>query len=315
MIFIINFQLKIGLMIFATLFFYSCGSTSIQPTPSKTYSKAVLTMNQGVKWYEKGCYQKAIKLFWDANEQFSAVDLPEGVAVSLNSIGNANHHLGEIDEAILILKQSLIIYEQLNQPQKQIKNLSDIAATYLTVEDLKSAEEWIDKGEKLSKKWELDEVALILTKGIWLTHKKDYDQARKVLLSALDLVEPGDLATMGTSHAALGHLELEAGNLDAAQKYFVFALDADRQSGFYRGIADNLAELGQISIQQNHTLAGLFYLQRSVKVYALLGDNTRVDQLLAQIKPLADSVDQDIRLTQTLTHRWLKGEIGHHLCR
>jgi tetratricopeptide (TPR) repeat protein len=315
MIFNRNFKIEIGLMIFSALFFYSCGSASQQTTTKKNYSKAVLAMNQGVKWYNKGCYQTAVKFFWDANEQFSAVDLPEGVAISLNGIGNANHHLGEIDEAILILNQSLIIYEQLNQPQKQIKNLSDIAATYLTVKDLERAEEWIDKGEKLSEKWELDEVALVLTKGVWLTHKKEYDQARKVLLSAFDLAESDDLTTMGTIHAALGHIELKAGNSDTAQEHFVLALDADRQIGFHRGIADNLAELGQIFIQKKQIRKGLFYLQRSVKVYALLGDHTRVDQLLAQINPLADSVGQDIRLTQTLAHRWLKGEIGHQLCR
>jgi tetratricopeptide (TPR) repeat protein len=302
-------------MIFAALLFFSCGSTSQQTTTSKVYLKAVSTMNQGVKWYDKGCYPKALKFFWDANEQFSVVDSPEGVAISLNGIGNTYHHLGEIDEAVLILNQALVIYEQLRQPRKQIKNLSDIAATYLTIKELEKAKEWIDKGEKLSEKWNLDEVSFVLTKGIWLTRKKEYDQSRNVLQAALDLVEADDLAIMGTIYAALGQLEFKAGNINTARNYFLSALDVDRLYGFYPGIADNLAQLGQIFIQKQQLKKGLFYLKRSVKVYALLGNNTRTDQLLTQIKPLADSVGQDIRLTQTLTHRWLKGEIDHAPCR
>ena len=313
-----KFNGTFGLFIVIVAFLYACGPTSVQTDQTKLteiYPKAVLTMNKGIKWYNKGCYQKAVQFFWDANEQFSAVDLPEGVAASFNSIGNANHHLGEMDEAVLFLNQSLRIYEQLDDRKRQIKTLSDIAAAYLTAENIDRAGVLIERGEKIAQKWNINELGLSLTKGIWLTRKKKYDQARNVLQSALDLVDSNDMVTLGTINRALGQLELQVGHLDRARQFFEVALDADRQSIFYRGIADNLAELGQLHVRQKRLSKGLFYLQRSIKVYALLGDKAHVTQLWSQIKPLADSVGRDLRLTIGLTNRWLEGDAHFSLCK
>ena len=307
-----------GLFTIIVAFLFACSPTSVQTNQTKLpeiYPKAVLTMNKGIEWYDKGCYQKAIQFFWDANERFSAIDMPEGVAASFNSIGNANHQLGEIDEAVLFLNQSLRIYEQLDDRKRQIKTLSDIAAAYLTAENPDRATALLERGEKLAQKWKIDEVALSLTKGIWLTRKKNYEQARNELQSALDLVDSDDMVTLGTINRAIGQLELQAGHLDRARQFFEIALDADRQSSFYRGIADNLAKLGQLHVRQKRLSKGLFYLQRSVKVYALLGDKARVTQLWSKIKPLAESVGQDLRLTLGLTDRWLNGDTRFSLCK
>lgn len=304
----------LGLFLVMPLFLFSCGTAPIKnPTP-KIYSDAVSTMNQGIKWYDRGCYEKAIQLFWDAHEQFSAADLPSGVAASLESIGNASRHLGRIDDAILFLNESLYINKQLDQPEREIKTLADIAAAYLAAENIASAQASIEKAETLSKKWGGKGIHLPLSKGILLVRKKEFDNARSVLIATFKNIEPDDWAGKGTVNAALGHLELEAGNVEAAAGYFEAALEADRYTEYYRGVADNLAELAKIYAQKNDSQKSLFYLQRSIKVYSLLNAEDRVEQLLAQLTPLAGTLGQDVRLTETIVNRWLQGEVHHFLC-
>lgn len=312
-----KFQFKTGALTAVTVFLFSCGSASVNTEISKNpkaYPQAVLTINQGVTWYDKGCYEKAIQLFWDAHEQFSAMDLPEGVAASFNSIGNANYHLGDTGNAILFLNQALDIYEQLRQTQRRIKVLSDLAAAYMTDGNASAAKERIVQAEKLAEGGSGNGIDLLLAKGIWLTRAEKFEKARAVLLSAVDLIEPDDFAAEGTLNAALGHLELEAGNIDAARKYFVVALDADRRSGFYRGMADNLSELGRICARREEAVESLFYMQRSIKIYALLGARDKVEQLATQIESQADVTGKDVRLTLNIVNRWLKGEVHHLLC-
>lgn len=306
--------LGVGMLAVVTVFLFSCGAKAVKIDTPKAYPKAVLTMNRGVKWYDKGCYEKSIQFFWDAHEQFSALDLPDGVAASFHNIGNADRHLGEIDNAVLFLNYANDIYEQIESHNRQTKVLADMAATYMAADNLTAARDWIEKAERLARRWKINDFSLSLTKGVWLTRKKKFDQAREVLLSTVDRINHDDLIALGTLNAALGHLEMTAGNIETALSYFEIALEADRQSGFYRGMADNLFELGRIYHRKEKPQKSLFYLQRSIKIYALLGLKDRTDQVLPLIESQAQLIGADVALTLNLVKRWLNKEVHHLLC-
>ncbi len=303
-----------GTLIFVAVCQFSCGSAPVKSKRPKVYPQAVLTMNKGVEWYEKGCYEKAMQLFWDAHEQFSALDSPGSVAASFNNIGNASRHLGEIEKAILFHEQALRIYRQLNKTDGQIKVFTDLAATQIIAGNLAAAESYLEQGERLAEKIEFESSSLLMTRGILLTHQKKYALAKKELLGLVKQIPTEEATFSGTLNSALGNLELVLGNLDAAMAYFQLALESDRHSGYFRGIADSLAELGHICIVKQEPQKGLFYLERSVKIYALLGVKDRVRSLSPKIESLAESTGQDMRLTLNLVNRWLSGEVHHSLC-
>jgi tetratricopeptide (TPR) repeat protein len=145
-------------------------------------------------------------------------------------------------------------------------------------------------------------------------HKKNFKQARALLNPLEKQIKTEDLPTIGTLNSALGNLELEEGNLEAAIMHFNIALEADRSSGFYHGIASDLSKLGSIFAQNGDLSKSLFYLQRSIKVYALLGDAQKVSQLVPQIESLGAKTGQDVGLTLNIVKRWVEGEVHYRLC-
>ncbi len=94
---------------------------------------------------------------------------------------------------------------------------------------------------------------------------------QKVLVNA----DPKNFSEFSTVNFALGDLMLETQRYEKAVAFFRSALTVDRLSGFYKGIADDLAAIGSVYLfQKNDELAMNFY-KRSVKIYALIGEQKK----------------------------------------
>jgi tetratricopeptide (TPR) repeat protein len=277
-------------------------------------TQAMAALNKGIGWYDQGCYQRALEFFWTANERFSSLDQNEGVAASLNGIGNVYRHSGDGQQAEVYLKESLRLYRQINAAQKQVLVLANLAAVCMDAGKLQEAADYLNKAEQLPPPGGSLATVLYTNKGILQTRLKDYAAARKTLLAALSQANSQASPALASLQAALGSLEAETGQLQAALEYYQMALATDRSSGFYRGIADDLDQIGQLYVRQDHPGPALDYLLRSLKIHALLGDSQAVARLLAQCEPLAGKTGQDIQLSRFLADRWLEQSTVHPLC-
>jgi len=92
------------------------------------------------------------------------------------------------------------------------------------------------------------------------------------------------------------------------------ALEGDRQSGFHQGIADDLAAIGQIYQHEGEHTAAASHLQRSIKIYALLGDEERVIDIMAMLEVSAKEANVDIAITRHFISQWARGEILESPC-
>jgi hypothetical protein len=98
-------------------------------------------------------------------------------------------------------------------------------------------------------------------------------------------------------------------------KHYQIALATDRSSGFYRGIADDLDQIGQLYVRLNQPESAFDCFLRSLKIHALLGEPKAVARLLGQCEALAQQTGQDIRLARFFADRWLEEGPAQPLCR
>jgi tetratricopeptide (TPR) repeat protein len=155
---------------------------------------------------------------------------------------------------------------------------------------------------------------LLTHKGIWLMRCKEFERARQTLAAALQLQVAQDSPTFAALQMAMGHLAAETDHLQDALQHFEAALAIDRDNGFYRGIADDLDQIGQVQQRLNQTEQALDSFLRSLKIYALLQEREAAARLLAQCQDLARQSGQDIGLVRFFADQWLERGAAEPLC-
>ena len=109
--------------------------------------------------------------------------------------------------------------------------------------------------------------------------KGEYQRAREVLNKALGSTSPSNLSELAIINFVLGNLMVVSGRPESAVDYYETSLSADREMGFYKGIADNLAALGSAYLSLEKNEKAVKYFKRGIKVYALMGDKKKVSEV------------------------------------
>jgi tetratricopeptide (TPR) repeat protein len=305
---------KLALIVMMTMAALACSPAAVVHKRPPASARATDALNKGIGFYDQGCYQRALSHFWIAHEQFCALDQNEGVAASLNSLGNAYRHLGDPEQAEVYLKDALRIYRQIPAVQNQVLVMANLAAVCMDRGRLEEAADYLRAAEQLPAADGLPGIVLFTHKGILQTRLKDYANARNTLQAALSKADPNAWQILSSLQGALGSLEAETGRLETALKHYQLALATDRSGGFYRAMADDLDQIGQIYIRLNHPEPALDHLLRSLKLYALLTERETVARLLDQCEALSRQTGQDIQLAKFFAHRWLEQGAAQSLC-
>ena len=292
----------------------ACSSAPVKPTPEHL-SAGMEEMIKGIRRYNHGCYRESLDYFLEAHELFSAADQTTGVAMSLNNIGNVYRNMGDLDSALLFFEASLHMYTQLDDPQSRIQVMANQAAAHIVGGQFAEAAATLDQAEKIARARNITYVPLLSHRGALLTRTGDHPGAEKTLSRALAAVDPQNPAEVAMVHFALGDLLRATRRHAQAVDHFQTALNADRTAGFYAGIADDLAALGSTYEDQNQAATAVDFFQRSIKVYALIQNSTKVKSLLAKLETLSASSGQDIRVSLHFVNQWLKGEIIGSPCK
>ncbi len=104
---------------------------------------AQLLYDSGVLLYEQCRYREAARKLREAADLFSELDDRQQNALALMDLGNCENAVGNHDLAIQILKQSLRLWEQISEQQREDNTwrlLNNLGVCYSEKDDLESAE-------------------------------------------------------------------------------------------------------------------------------------------------------------------------------
>ncbi len=266
---------------------------------------------EGSTSYKKGCYKQAFEHFFRSHELYTASNQMEGVAMSLNNLGTVYRATGDPESALACFDKTIEIYRDLGSEAGEMQALCNKAAVLVDLG-------WLDQAEAI-----LDDVAkrpggssflpLLNNRGVLLTKKKAYADAEKVLTEALKAAGP-DSSSLATVNSALGNLMIETKRYKDAVAFFEAALRADREEGFYRGMADNLRGIGRAYLEIGERAKAVKYWEQSAKIYAVLGLGTEAGRTMADIKAAVPGTGIDIRITELFVKRWLEGKLYEKPC-
>lgn len=301
-------------ILFLTSFFLACGSSNSAKKIPEPLTTGIHEITKGITQYKKGCYKDALPYFFKAHELFTATDHQRGVAMSYNNIGNVYRASGDNKSAVLFFKESFLIYENIGDAKGVVQVLSNKAATLIDDGMLEDATKTLNAAKDIAKKNKILFGPLLNTEGILFIKKKEYTSAEKVLQTALTMVDPENFSEFATVNFTLGNLMLETQRYEQAISFFETALKADRLSGFSKGIADDLAAIGSTLLLQKKNNLAVNFLKRSLKIYALLGNQKKVHHIMQQLENISEGTGVDLGLTKHFVNRWLEGKSFEKPC-
>lgn len=288
------------------------GGAPLKATPSHLRAGSNQTL-EGNAAYKKGCYQQAFDRFFRAHELFAASNQMEGVAMSFNNLGAVYRATGDPRSALALFDKAHDIYKDLGNPSGKRQALCNKAAALIDMNRLDEAQTVLDEIAEQAESASF--IPLLSNRGILLTKKQDYLGAEKVLRAALDAADPENLSEQATLNAALGNLMRILKRYEEAVAFYQAALEADRNDGFYKGIADDLNDMGQVYLEMGNRSAAVQAWEQSVKVYTLVGLKKDVNEVMANLKTTAEQAGTDISITALFVNRWLEGKQYENLCK
>jgi tetratricopeptide (TPR) repeat protein len=274
-------------------------------------------MKRGFEWYQKGCYKRSLEYFFRAYELYSASDVLDGVAMSLNNIGTIYRITGDYDEAVLFFDESFSIYSELNDQQGIVKALSNKAATLIRAGKLDDAEHILEEAMRISQAQGNDRllVPVLQNKGVLLTKRGSYEAAEKVLADCLKKMRSLDPMGSASLHFAFGNLMLETDRPADAIPFFEKALSIDRELGFHRGIADDLYSMGHAYLKLSQDAKAVGSWKRSAKIFALIDQAPELHETMKQLKDTAQKSGIDISVTEAFIERWQREGLYESPCK
>jgi tetratricopeptide (TPR) repeat protein len=297
----------------ALVFFACAGGKTIHKEP-RHLTASMKAITQGVAEYDKGCYHRSLEDFFRAHELFSASDQLDGVAMSLNNIGNVYRIIGDMESSVLFLEESYDIYTHIEDHKGMVQVLSNKAAAHIENNRLEDAAKALDTAEEIARKNRIVYIPLLSNQGILFTKQKDYPRAEQTLEEALKKVDPKNFSEYATVNFAFGNLMFESGHDERAVEFYKIALAADRSSGFYNGIADDLAAIGAAYMRLGQNELATNYYKRSIKIYALINNKKEVKVILDKLEHMAKSSGDDISVTLHFVNQWLDGKSQEGPC-
>lgn len=308
--------IKIAVLLLFSMTFFACGwGRSLTPVPEHL-SAGAKQIQKGLRCYQKGCYDKALEHFLRAHELYSASDVLDGVAMSLNNLGSVYQAMGNCEHALLYFDESYRMYVYLKKDEEAARTLNNRASALITMGRLDEAEEVLSRGLGMVTKANNSKVrfAILNNKGVLLTKRMEYKEAETVLVDCLQAMGQDTLQSNASVYFALGNLMLETQRFEKAVAFFDKALESDRQVGFYKGMADDLYYMGLAFFKAEEGEDAIQRWKRSAKIYAMIRCVNDVKKVMKCLKESSRQYGADIGLTELFIKSWLRGESYERLC-
>lgn len=301
-------RLNTFVILIAVLFFFGCaGGNAVKKKPEHIIS-GMKEIQKGATWYKRGCYNRSLEYFFRAHELFAVSDQLDGVAMTMNNIGNIYRIMEDIDRSLLFFEESISIYQDIKDYSGLVQALSNKAAVLIDSDRLEEAAGVLKSAEDIAQKNSIPANHILNKRGILFIRQKEYSRAEKILNSALANTDPANHSEYATVNFALGTLMRETERYEKAVYFFKAALDTDRLSGFHKGIADDLSAIGDINFNQRKYEPAINYFKRSIKIYALIENRNKVSEIMDRLVKAAEKAGLDISITKHFVKNWLEGK-------
>ena len=287
------------------------------PPPPQTpgdIRKGTRYLNKGVTLYARGCYQRALAHFYESHERYTAADNLQGVANSLHSIANIYLQLEDVDSALLVYQEAIDDYRALGDRRGQARAWANYALAWLEAGRLEDAAQALDRADELAGPGDLPALRA-KNRALLLVKQQHIQAAEEQLTLVLPTIQDDDPAIIADMHYLLGELQLEQQEPERAVTHLRTALELDRSAGAYHGIARDLAALGICFTRLERFTEAINHQKRSAKIYALLQNPRKVQEVVEQLEANAARAHVNIQSALHWINQWLAGNNEANLCR
>lgn len=308
-------SLRFPILALGIILIMACG-TSAPPKLSPLHIRqSSRHLNLAAELYIKGCYIRALEHYQQAHERYSASDQIEGIAHSLNGIANVYYRLGELPSAIRVYSEALETYALINALPGKVRVACNKAAVLIAAGRLDEAGTLLDQADQLAAADDIKPALRQKTRALLMMKRGNTSAAEELLKKALTAANDGEPDQISSTNYTMGRLLLSKQRPSQAMVYFNKSLSRDRSVGAYDDITQDLAALGECHAQLKQSSQAATHFKRSIKIYALLGNATKVQELSNLLKSLPLQNDSGVQTTLHWAAQWLAGHKEANLCR
>jgi len=254
-----------------------------------TSGKASTFLSFGIISFYRGDLEKAEKYFLDSCDLATQAENVEINALSLNNLAYVYIERGDYQKAQQVCESSLQV--SLENGFKCGEFAAKLSLARLSHEawgDSNQALQYLIDGQGLAREMELgyQESWVLNNMGIIYLDRGDFENARKVLEEAEELIQlynmPGDIGV----YTNLGSLFLQTNDLKKAENYITRVLRLATNLNYPLTIADAWMNLGVVYNNEERYKDALAAYNEAMKIYEKLNIQPRIAALMNNIATL-----------------------------
>lgn len=306
-------RLMIGIL--ATSYIMACGTTIPSDQPPKHIRQSKRHLNLAAENYKKGCYAKALHHYQQAHERYTAADQTAGVAHSLSGIANVYYRLNKLPSAVATYSEAYESYAWIQDRPGMVQATCNKATALVAAGRLDEAEALLIQADQIAGADAIKPALRAKSKAILMMRGNNLKAAETLLQTAIQSASDSETEQLSSIYYAMAQLLKTEKRPSQALVYLEKSLSLDRAAGAYDDIAHDLEALDACYAQLNQLAKAAGYLKRSIKIYALLGNASKVQALSSRLASYPITPQAGTQATLHWVAQWLAGEKEANLCR
>jgi len=245
--------------------------------------KASTSLSFGIISFYRGDLEKAEKYFLDSCNLAAQTENVEIIALSLNNLAYVYVERGDYEKAQQVCDSSLEISLEAGFKCGEFAVKLSLARIYHEAwGESNQALQYLIAGQRLAREMELgyQEAWVLNNMGIIYLDKGDFENARKVLEEAEELIQlydmPGDIGV----YTNLGSLYLQTNDLKKAENYITRVVRLATTLNYPLTIADAWMNLGVVYNNEERYKDALAAYTEAMKIYEELNIQPRIAALM-----------------------------------
>jgi len=231
---------------------------------------------QGMSFMYSGVFDSAITYYNRSINLRKEINDNQGIAGSLNNIGNIYHEQDDYENALGYYKRSLKIKEELGDKKGMSKSINNIGIIYENRGDYAKAIEYFMRslalkeaiGDKKGIAGSLNNI------GILYSNQEEYEKSFEFHKRSLLIKEEiDDQEGVAASLNSIALYYKRKGNYEMAMDYQKRSFQIFNRLGYKRGIGVTLNSMGLIHMEAGELEIALKYFFKSLAVREELNDN------------------------------------------
>ena len=228
----------------------------------------------GISSFVKSDFPKALEYFQHSLKINEEIGDKQGMAKTINNIGNIYKDQGDNPKALEYYQRSLKIYQEIGDKQGMAKTINNIGIIYKAQDDNPKALEYYQRSLKISEEIGDKQGMAIAIGNIGIIYKAqgDYPKALEYYQRCLKIFEEfGDKKGMANTIGNIGIIYKAQGDYPKALEYYQRSLKISEEIGDNLGMATTIKSIGTIYQKQGDYPKALEYCKKSLGISEEIG--------------------------------------------